>query len=142
MMAALVERARTTPDPTLSTYGREFTTWRIGTALAFTGRTRNYCAYAEGLASALTLMRGNVEAALWDDLKRELDTRNRNHLALQLTDHDRVRVLSEAGTLAFRELANGARARGGFLTGDSEPTQRIDFTQHCITGYMHTLGIQ
>lgn len=32
-----------------------------------------------------------------------------------------------------------SRAEGGFLTEDAEPTECIDFTQHCVTSYLHTL---
>lgn len=28
------------------------------------------------------------------------------------------------------------QALGGFLTGENELTQRIDFTQHCVSAYL------
>jgi len=54
---------------------------------------------------------------------------------LQITDQDRTRVIHSGDRSYFGEIVNFARARGGFLTGQDQLTQRIDFTQHCLSAF-------
>lgn len=139
MMAALRDLNAITPRDTYIDYAHTFTEWRVAGATRNWTRTHNYCPYAEGLASALALLQGNIAEAAVAPLRAELDRRNRVHATLQIHDGDRVRLMYEEGTPTFVSLATPRNAVGGFLTGAHEPTQRIDFTQHCITGYVQTL---
>lgn len=52
---------------------------------------------------------------------------------------DSFRVVSHDGKLELLRVVNPAVARGGFLAGETELTQRIDFTQHCISAYLQKL---
>ncbi len=139
IMAALKDMQALWPSDTYTTYAHGFTTWRVGEASRLTNRMRNYCAYSEGLASALSFLDGKLTTPEYTRFTTELNTRNRNHHTLQLTAEDSVRLIIENNVPRLGTLSNPEQAQGGFLTGDSEPTQRIDFTQHCITGYLHTL---
>jgi hypothetical protein len=139
IMAATKDMYTLWPSSTYTTYAKGFTTWRVGMAASLTNPTRNYCAYTEGLASALSFISPVLTNEESVRLQTELATRNRNHHALQLTEGDAVRLVLEEGVPRLGTLTAPEAAIGGFLTGDAEPTQRIDFTQHCITGYLHTL---
>ena len=49
---------------------------------------------------------------------------------------DQYRVLSFGTPPVFGAIKAPAKAYGGFLTGASELTERIDFTQHCLDAYL------
>jgi hypothetical protein len=139
MMAALKEMHTLWGNEEYVTYGKDYTDWRIARANPFRGTDRNYCAYAEGIASAYTLLEESATDAEKTALKTELDHWNRKHSTLQITEDDRYRILVDREEVRIDGLENPELAIGGFLTGEREPTQRIDFTQHCITTYVQTL---
>jgi hypothetical protein len=139
IMAATKEMYALWPSDTYLTYAEKFTSWRLERGALQSGSKRNYCAYAEGLASAASILEGEKSEGVHARLRKELDRLNRNHLALQIGARDTYRVITPGGVLRIAELKEPARAMGGFLTEDSEPTERIDFTQHCIVGYLQTL---
>jgi hypothetical protein len=53
---------------------------------------------------------------------------------LQIQESDAFRYISD--TKSFGALQDESKALGGFLTGLVELTQRIDFTQHCLSAYL------
>ena len=139
IMAALVDMNTLWPKEEYKTYARGFTEWRLHSGNRASRNTHNYCPYVEGIASALVLLKSDAKEKNTAFLG-ELETRNRFHFMLQLAEKDAVRVLNEAGNVQFKTLAQPSNlAIGGFLTGDTALTQRIDFTQHCITAYVQTL---
>ncbi len=139
IMAALIDMNTLWPKEEYKTYARGFTDWRLTSSNRASRNTHNYCPYVEGIASALILLKNDPKEKNGAFLQ-ELESRNRFHYMLQLTDKDAVRVMNEAGNIQFKTLAEPREtAIGGFLTGDTALTQRIDFTQHCITAYVQTL---
>jgi hypothetical protein len=142
IMAALSDMQKLWPSDAYVTYTKSFTDWRVaGGKQQLTERTRNFCGYSEGLSAALSVLKGHIPVSTYDALKTELDVRNLRHYTLQLRKGDHYRITTETGVTNMSELANETYALGGFLTSDREPTERIDFTQHCITSYMQTLDL-
>ncbi len=139
IMAALKDMNQLWPNEAYVTYAKDFTNWRIERAVATRSSQRNYCAYAEGLASAVSILDESVSKSELSLIENELNRLNRKHFALQLTGSDTYRILTKGGTLTLETLRDAELAEGGFLTEDSEPTQRIDFTQHCLNTYLQTL---
>lgn len=139
IMAALVDMNTLWPKEEYKTYARGFTDWRLHSGNRASRSTHNYCPYVEGIASTLILLKDDKKGN-YDLYLKELESRNRFHFMLQLTEQDSVRVLNDAGKIEFKTLTQPTKpAIGGFLTGDTALTQRIDFTQHCITAYVQTL---
>ncbi len=138
IMAALKDADGILEKDTYTTYVNDFTSWRIDGSKASSGPIRNYCGYAEGLASAVSILQNSPTVDV-TGFKKELHTLNARHVFVQLTERDKVRVLREDGTLILRTLPKPVRALGGFIVSDTEPTQRIDVTQHCLGAYVHTL---
>lgn len=137
MMAALKDMHSLWPSDEYVSYAKGFTEWRMARAVQSRDSKRNYCAYAEGLASVLSIV--DVKSAESGRIRNELDRLNRKHVALQITEADTYRIIAPEGKLVLAKLKDPEWAQGGFLTEDSEPTQRIDFTQHCINTYLQTL---
>lgn len=139
IMAALIDMDTLWPKEEYKTYARGFTDWRFTSSNRASRNTHNYCPYVEGIASALILLK-EEKGGNYNHYLKELESRNSFHYMLQLTDKDEVRVLNDAGNMQFKTLSKPTKpAIGGFLTGDTALTQRIDFTQHCITAYVQTL---
>ncbi len=139
IMAALKDMQAIADKPEYVTYANEFTAWRMSNATSrYMGK--NSCAYAEGLSSAYSVLDGRVPEGTLVYLRRELDTLHRNHASLQLDVRDTYRIIGDGkGGFMFGELPDPARAKGGFLTSEQVVTERIDFTQHCVSSYLQTL---
>jgi len=139
IMAALKDMRELWGNEEYITYGKAFTNWRVSRAGRFRGTARNYCAYIEGVVSAYSLLENSLTKDEALQLRSELDFWNTKNSRLQLTENDYYRVLPSKNSLTMGVLKNPTLAFGGFLTGEEEPTQRIDFTQHCIGAYVQTL---
>jgi hypothetical protein len=135
-MAALKDMQRLWPNQTYVAYAQEFTNWRMARA-SRTQRDRNTCAYIEGVTSAYSVLE-TVDATK-KLLRSEIDHFNAMHSNLQLGKDDLYRVEIENGKVDLVKQKDPTRAHGGFLTAHSVPTQRIDFTQHCVSAYLQTL---
>jgi hypothetical protein len=139
IMAALKDMQKLWPHDAYVQYARDFTSWRIALAPR-TPKDRNYCAYVEGVASAYSVLETQPQRGELAQLHTELDMWNAYHASLQLHSNDLYRVVTDAqGKLSLKTLAQPQLAEGGFLTAQSNPTQRIDFTQHCVSAYTQTL---
>lgn len=139
IMAALKDMQLLWPNPEYVTYTRSFTEWRVARAPS-KSTDHNYCAYAEGLASAFSVLNTKPMGGELVPLRNELDRLNSKHRTLQIKDTELYRVVRNSdGTFKLAKLSEPTRAKGGFLTGASVPTQRIDFTQHCVSTYVQTL---
>jgi len=138
IMAALKDMQYLWPNDEYITYTRDFTVWRMASKPYL--NDRNVCAYAEGVASAYSVLASKPLGAELSYLHKELDTLNAYHKRLQLSDNDMYRVITKPeGGLSVGTLIEPTRAEGGFITAHSNLTQRIDFTQHCISTYVQTL---
>ncbi len=139
IMAALKDLNRIAPQDKYVTYAHDFTKWRIEGGARYVTGERNTCAYGEGVASALTILEEKIAPAEYATYRNVLDRLNRLNQQFQITEADTVRVFFTSETHSFKELKNKERAIGGFLTSESEPTERIDFTQHCVSALLQTL---
>ncbi len=141
-MAALRDMHELWPDPAHLAYAQRYTDWRVNGFQRRKLTDYNMCAYVEGIASAYLLLKDHMDAAERTALMEEIDfwlTKTRD-LQIQRDEHFRVFENGD-GSLTMRELAEPERAHGGFLTASDNPTQRIDYTQHCLNAYAILLTI-
>ena len=138
IMAALKDMQNLWPNDEYITYTRDFTVWRMANKPYV--KDRNVCAYVEGVASAYSVLASKPLTGELSNLHKEIDALNAYHKRLQLSENDVYRVFkkSEDG-LSVGALFEPTRAKGGFITAHSNVTQRIDFTQHCVSTYVQTL---
>lgn len=121
-------------------YAQDFTGWRVNRVLPHKHTVKNYCAYSEGLASALSVLKDEIDASKYDAWRTELDYWNIHNTRLQISASDLFRFQSDDdGELELLTIADMDLAEGGFLTSHEVLTQRIDFTQHCVSAALQTL---
>lgn len=137
IMAALKDMQKLWPTDEYVTYTRDFTLWRM--ARKPYEFTRNVCAYAEGVASAYSVLATKPLSGELARLHAELDIQNAHHKTLQIKPNDMYRVIETKDGHRVLSLKDAKLASGGFLTGHNAVTQRIDFTQHCVSTYAQTL---
>lgn len=136
-MAALRDMYTLWPREAYLDYAKTYTNWRVAVFQNRKLTNYNMCAYVEGVASAHALLVDHLTEDERIDLEREIDFWLTKTQELQIQQDEQFRVFTEAdGTLHIRELAEPKRAHGGFLTARDEPTQRIDYTQHCLNAYL------
>ncbi len=121
-------------------YVRDFTLWRLERGKTTRASNRNFCAYTEGLASALSVLKDRVSPDIYARILAEAEYGLRKNRALQVTDADATRAFIGTEGLVIASYVRPLRAVGGFLTGEDERSQRIDFTQHCVNAYVQMLG--
>jgi hypothetical protein len=121
-------------------YVRDFTLWRIERAESTRTTNRNFCAYTEGIVSALSVLKDRVPADVYDRVLKEAEYGLRKNRALQITLADATRAFIGSEGLVVSSYVRPLRAVGGFLTGEDERTQRIDYTQHCVNAYLQMLA--
>ncbi len=138
IMASLKDMQRLWPNTAYTQYGTEYTNWRIQLLNSSHNTTRNYCASTEGLASAHTLLEGSATPVAQKRLRHEIDFWNTKNLSMQIDARHTYRLVNQGGKFVFKEVENMAQSQGGFLTAHDELTQRIDFTQHCVSTYLQT----
>lgn len=139
IMAALKDMHVLWPNEAYVSYTKDFTQWRIKGMHSARGTQHNYCAAAEGLVSAYSVLEGNSSDADQQKLRKEIDFWNNKNLSLQIQEEDVLVLTKEDGTFVFKKVTDMKQSRGGFLTGHDMPTQRIDFTQHCLSTQLQTL---
>jgi hypothetical protein len=133
-MAAIKDMNENEPRPEHVDYARRYTDWRMAGLLGKKPSGHNYCAYAEGLASAYSILEAGLPTTELQKYDGELEFWLSKSADLQVREQDRVRYRASSGE--FGEIQDMGKARGGFLTGHDELTQRIDFTQHCLSAYL------
>ena len=139
IMAALRDMQTLWPNPDYAVYAKEYTTWRVDGVSMRKGTKHNYCAYAEGVVSAYSVLEETLPASDREALRAEIDFWNQKNARLQITDRDQLRYTLVDDSLTLLELPHMEYAHGGFLTGENELSLRIDFTQHCLSAYLQTL---
>lgn len=140
IMAALKDMNRLEPHAEYVSYAAAFSKWRIDGGTSYLTGARNTCAYAEGVASALSILRGKIPSTEFARYRNVLDRNIRLNRRFQLTESDTTRLFVSSTSTQFKSLRQPQFAFGGFLTSDAEPTERIDFTQHCLSASLQTLG--
>lgn len=139
IMAALKDMPELSEHEEYLAYTKDFTLWRINGITPRRATRHNYCAYAEGVVSAYGVLEDHVDADYRDMLRGEIDFWNTKNSRLQIMEDTPARAVLDGDTLEFLTVADMDVAQGGFLTGDNVLTQRIDFTQHCVSAYLQTL---
>ncbi len=128
-------------DATLSNvpYVRNFTLWRIEHGKYQRSTAQNFCAYTEGVVSALSILKDKIPEGEYARILNEGDRGLRMNQSLQLTQKDLERAFITDGKLSVLSLKETQLGVGGFLTGEQQHTQRIDYTQHCISASLQML---
>lgn len=139
IMAALKDMQVLWPSEEYVSYAKVFTETRRGALTRVHYTDKNYCATTEGLASAYSILEGNVSDWELQILKKEIDFWNTHNSVLQILPVDVYRLVQSDGVFSMQILPDLMQAQGGFLTSASVLTQRIDYTQHCISAYLQTL---
>ena len=139
IMAALKDMNVLWPSEDYVSYGKEFTDWRMERLTWRHQTNKNYCAPVEGLASALSLLDNNIDSTELLLLRKELDFWNAKNSSFQIGLTDTYRLVAGELGVEIKKAENMQLAKGGFLTAYDEPTQRIDYTQHCVSTYLQTL---
>lgn len=139
-MAALKDMHELWPNERYVAYAKEYTNWRLGGFLHRKSSTHNMCAYVEGVASAYSVLEPTASDFEEKRIEREINFWHDRLKNLQIDENDQYRLVTdEEGNVSFGEITNMDLAFGGFLTGATKLTQRIDFTQHCINSYLQQL---
>ena len=136
-MAAIKDMNADAPRAEYSTYAKRYTDWRKGPLATKRSSDHNTCAYIEGVASAYSIMENSLSPNEAKYYKEEIDFWLAKSALLQINQNDLVKYDSKTAT--FVRAPKPRLALGGFLTGHDELTQRIDFTQHCLSSYIQTL---
>ncbi|MDB9944387.1 hypothetical protein OAD26_00100 [bacterium] len=139
IMAALKDMHELWESEEYITYAKAYTDWRVAHVSRFKHTNRNYCAYSEGIASAYSLLEDHLEEEARLTLRSELAYWNSKNAKLQLTADSLYKILPMDNVPTMQYLKKPSYAVGGFLTAHDEVTERIDFTQHCVTTYIQTL---
>ena len=139
IMAALKDMNKLWPHEAYRQYAEDFTAWRLEQSSGHHATTHNYCAPVEGFTSAYSVIETAGTSTLLTGLEDEIEYWLGKTVGLQLTSTNRYRVAMAEGQLRMLNLSVPVVAHGGFLTGQNELTQRIDFTQHCASAYLQKL---
>jgi hypothetical protein len=139
IMAALKDMKELWNKEDYVTYAREYTDWRVNGVRYRKNSPHNYCAYIEGVISAYTVFEDSLVKDEKDRYLREINFWLNKSLDLQIDEKDMYRILSDEKGVRFGEIVNKKQSFGGFLTGETKLTQRIDFTQHCLNSYLQKL---
>ena len=135
-MAALKDLNIIDPQEKYVSYVQDYTDWRIYGFQRRKDSTHNMCAYVEGVVSAYSVLEPHATEAEKEKYLDEISYWLGKSAKLQLTEKDTNRLMYSDRKAYFLTLSSTGRAIGGFLTGEREFTQRIDFTQHCLSSFV------
>ncbi len=138
-MAALKDWYALFPEEEYYTFTKDYTDWRIDAQQKARGTSHNKCAYIEGVISAYSVLEKKSSDKEKEKYLEEIDFWLLKSRDLQVKKSDTVKIGFNNGKLRVVKMKSSAKAVGGFLTGYDEPFQRIDFTQHCVSGYLQKL---
>lgn len=139
VMTALKDMHATWPSDDYVTYVKEYTDWRIDGATVHRGTDNNWCAYLEGVVGAYSILQSKYTP---EELRKYTDDMNfwlSKNKYFQVDNNDAARLVADEDGVHFESIENLELAHGGFLTADSVLTQRIDYTQHCLSSYLQKL---
>ncbi|MCK5027394.1 MAG: hypothetical protein KAS07_03170 [Candidatus Pacebacteria bacterium] len=135
-MAALKEMQQIVPNDEYVSYVKDYTDWRMVNFERYRGSTHNMCAYAEGVISAYSVLEPSSTNEEKEKYLEDINYWLGQSAKLQITKKDTDRLVYNNDTAYFATFADPDRAIGGFLTDKNELTQRIDFTQHCLSSFI------
>lgn len=139
-MAAIKDMHALWGDEAYVTYVRDYTNWRMNGFFHRKGSDHNMCAYIEGVISAYSVLKDDVNQKQKEVIENEIYYWLEHLEDLHIDESDRYRLITqEDGSVRFGEITNMTQAHGGFLTSQSQLTQRIDYTQHCLNSYVQQL---
>tara|TARA_B100000745_G_scaffold52942_1_gene31482 strand:+ start:12148 stop:13389 length:1242 start_codon:yes stop_codon:yes gene_type:complete len=139
IMAALKDMQQLWPSEEYVAYAQAFTEYRRAQLSRIHYTQKNYCASTEGLASAYSVLQGNVTDYELGRVRDEIDFWNKHNSVLQVTEVDAYRLIDDEQGMRLVQAPDVKNAQGGFLTSATVLTQRIDYTQHCLSAYLQTL---
>lgn len=141
VMAGLKDAHDASPKNVYVAYVEKYTVWRLLDNARYRASSKNRCPYIEGLASADSVLRDSTDIALRTQVRTTLEDMLTETSWLQIKKENLYRAVVDTTGVHLKKLAHPERAWGGFLTGfgADELTQRIDFTQHCLSAYAQTL---
>ncbi|MEK7672604.1 MAG: hypothetical protein AAB373_01840 [Patescibacteria group bacterium] len=135
-MAALKDWYQIFPKEEHYNFTKEYTDWRISEQEVNKTSPHNRCAYIEGVTSAYSILADDKDQKKYLEEINFWLTKSRT---LQLSKSNFIRISFSDGELKILRAKETSRSLGGFLTSPSEPFQRIDFTQHCVSSYLQKL---
>ena len=138
-MAAVKLLNQIEPSDKYFDFVKSYTDNRIRPVKRKRNLTRNRCAYIEGVTSAYSVLEGKLSEREKENYLEEINTWLSKSAELQVKDDDKLQLQYNNRETEKLEITNSARAAGGFLTDFSEPVQRIDFTQHCVSAFLQKL---
>ena len=139
IMAALKDMQKLWPSAAYVRYAQTFTEFKRAQLSRIHYTQKNYCASTEGLASAYSVLEGTVSSYELQRLRKEIDFWNMHNSVLKISSVDAYRLIDDENGMRLVVTPDLATAHGGFLTSGSVLTQRIDYTQHCVSAYLQTL---
>lgn len=139
IMAALKDMQQLWPNEAYVTYTESFTSARLIDMSTRHASTHNYCALMEGVTSAYSILAGNIDGVKQSYLLSEINFWQQKTTRLQLEQDNPYRLVIIDSVPQLLKAPRPKLGHGGFLTGESELTQRIDFTQHCVSSYLQKL---
>lgn len=138
-MAALKGWYPLFPEEKYYDFVRDYTDWRLEQQQKVRVSSRNRCAYIEGVVSAFPVLEAVATAEAEYKYLEEIDFWLAKSRSLQLKKKDTIKIVFGDGGAKILVIKKPSKALGGFLTDFSEPFQRIDFTQHCLSAYLQKL---
>ncbi|HDH31434.1 MAG TPA: hypothetical protein ENH26_01525 [Candidatus Wolfebacteria bacterium] len=133
-MSAIKDLYKIEPKKEYFEFTKAYTDWRISSYRDRRDSIGNKCAYIEGVISAYSVLEPNITKKEKDYYLEEIN--------FWLAKSKELQVKDGVITLRFGDkdydlnLPRPERAQGGFLTGLDKLSQRIDFTQHCLSSYL------
>lgn len=138
-MAGIKTLYEISPSEDYFSFVIDYTDWRISKHRASRNSSHNKCAYVEGIASAYSVISPNVSEDDDSYYMEEINFWLTKSKELQVNENDSMRIRYNNRPAKKLEITKPKRAVGGFLTDFGEPTQRIDFTQHCLSSYLQKI---
>jgi len=141
VMAGLKDAHAASPRSEYVTYAERYTEWRLADNARYRASSKNRCPYIEGLASAESILQDSENVVLRTQVRSTLEDMLTETSWLQIKKENVYRAVVDSTGIHIKKLANLERAEGGFLTGfgADDLTERIDYTQHCLSAYAQTL---
>ena len=139
IMAALKDMQQLWPQEAFVTYTSEFTNTRLNTARLLHFTPRNHCALYEGLTSAYSILEEEKSGTDLNILYDEIEFGLSRTAYLQVDQKNSYQLTATPEKITLLKIPNLTIAKGGFLTATDQLTERIDFTQHCVSSYLQKL---
>lgn len=138
-MAALKDWYKLFPEEKYYDFVKDYTDWRMERHKDLRTSSRNRCAYIEGVVSAFSVLESEATTEAEYKYLGEIDFWLNKSQSLQLKKKDTIKIVFGDKGAKILVIKKPSKALGGFLTSFSEPFQRIDFTQHCLSAYLQKL---